>query len=217
MSTKTLRASLLKIIEKKITKDDVSHDINHVLRVLKMVERIAASERADLEIVIPAALFHDIIVYPKYDPRSRRETDESAEFAGRILKKIKGFPRGKVEKVKTAIRQCSFRKGITPDFLEAKILQDADRLEATGAVSVMRTFSSAGQWKRTFYHPTDPFWKKRNPDAHKYSLDLFPVRLLRVKNFMHTKLAKAIAERRTRFLEKFLKEFELELKEINKK
>jgi uncharacterized protein len=182
-----------------------------------MAERITKAEKADLEIVIPAASFHDIIVYPKYDPRSKTETDESAEYAAKILESIKGFPKSKIEKVKIAIRQCSFSKGIMPDLLEAKILQDADRLEATGAISIMRTFSSSGQWKRPFYHPTDPFWKKRNPDAHQYALDLFPVRLLQVERSMHTKLAKAIAKRRTQFLRKFLKEFELELKEIDSK
>ena len=65
--------------------------------------------------------------------------------------------------------------------------------------------------KNPFYHPIDPFCKNRNPDAHAYALDLFFVRLLKIVERMHTKTAKIIAKRRTKFLQDFLKEFKLEL------
>lgn len=214
MNLDKLEAQLFKIAEKLTSQDDVSHDIHHVVRVLKAAKKIGKTEKADLEILIPAALFHDIIVYPKYDKRSLTETDESAVFAEKILSKVKDYPKAKIVHVKTCILQCSFRKGIVPDLLEAKILQDADRLEATGAVSIMRTYSSSGQWKRIFYDPVDPFAKKRKTNGPKYALDLFYERLLLVGDRMHTKTAKTMAKRRTQFLKDFLSEFQKELREI---
>lgn len=106
---------------------------------------------------------------------------------------------------------CSFRKGIVPESIEAKILQDADGLEATGAISIMRTFSSTGQMGRQFYEPSDPFCEKRTPEDLKYGLDLFYTRLLVVESRMHTKTAKEIAGRRTRFSMAFLDELKAEL------
>lgn len=207
-----LKDKLLSTVRKRITDEDPSHDFEHTLRVMNNAEEIARKENADLDIVIPAALLHDIVNYPKNDPRSRNASDESAEVAGKILRKVKGYPKSKIGRVQLAIRSCSFSKGIAPKLLEAKILQDADGLEATGAISVMRTFSSTGSMKRLFYDPNDPFCENREPDDLKYAIDLFFTRLLKVKERMHTKTAKKIAERRTNFLKKFLKELRLELK-----
>ena len=207
-----LKEILIKIAERKINGDDPSHDLNHAFRVLSAAEKIAKEEGADLDIIIPAALFHDIVNYPKNDPRRTQSADESAEMAKNILESTKEYPKEKIDKVVIAIKSCSFSKGITPDLLEAKILQDADGLEATGVISVMRTFASTGSMKRTFYNIDDPFAKNREPDDTKYALDLFFTRLLKVREKMHTNSAKKIAGRRAAFLEKFLQELELELK-----
>jgi uncharacterized protein len=173
---------------------------------------IGEKEKADMDVLVPAALFHDIIVYQKDHPNSKKETDESAEYAKKILKQFKAYPQNKIDQVATCIKQCSFSKGIKPDLLEAKILQDADRLEATGAISIMRTFSSGGQMNRRFYDPSDPFCKKGSVPFSS-NTDLFYRRLLLVEKGMHTKLARKIAKRRTLFLKKFLEELRFELKE----
>lgn len=209
---KQLKDKLIKIAEKEIKTHDPSHDFSHAMRVLNNAEKIAKKEKADLDVIIPAALFHDVIVYPKYKPESKFEHDESAEKAGKILSKIKEYPNKKIELVKECIRTCSFSKGIKHEILEAQVLQDSDGLEATGAVSIMRTYGSSGNWSRPFYNLDDPFCKKRKPDAGKYALDLFYVRLLKVKERMYTKTAKRIAKERTDFLRIFLKELEKELK-----
>ena len=99
-----------------------------------------------------------------------------------------------------------FIKEYTNWVLEAKILQDADRLEATGAISIMRTFSSTGQMRSPFYHAEDPFSEMRKPNAHEYGLDLFYTRLLLVEDMMHTTSAKMIASKRTAFLKLFLEQ-----------
>jgi uncharacterized protein len=206
----SIKNKLLKIAAEKIV-NDPSHDFNHAVRTLNLATEIGKREGADFDILVPAALFHDVIVYRKDIPASKNEANESAELAEKILKKIKEFPRKKIAKVLTAIRHCSFSKGIRPDFLEAAILQDADRLEATGAISIMRTFSSGGQMNRPLYGANDPFCKKRRP-SFEFALDLFFNRLLVVEKGMHTKYAKKLARGRTVFLKKFLKQLKLELK-----
>jgi len=209
---KSIEEKLIKIMKEKQTKKDPSHDFHHVLRVCKLAEKIGKKEKADLEILIPAALFHDIIVYQKNHPKSQNETDESAAYARKVLKQIKEYPQNKIEQVVVCIKQCSFSKGIAASTFESKILQDADRLEATGAISIMRTFSSGGQMNRQFYELSDPFCKKGDV-AFRSGIDLFYRRLLVVEKGMNTEMAKQIAVRRTIFLKNFLAELKLELKE----
>lgn len=209
---KKLEAELLRIAEEKQTKSDPSHDFQHALRVRNLAVRIAVAEKADLDVVIPAALFHDIIVFRKDSARSRSESDESADLAEKILGELKGYPAAKIAQVGACIRECSFSKGIMPETLESKILQDADRLEATGAISIMRTFSSGGQMNRRFYDVADPFCAQ-GAVPFRSDLDLFYRRLLVVGRGMHTATARRLAQRRTLFLRKFLHELRLELEE----
>lgn len=206
----SLKNRLFSISQERQTKDDPSHDFQHILRVTNLAIKIGKSVDADLDIVIAAALFHDIVVYPKNSPQSKSESDESAEVAGKILEKIKEYPQDKIEPVKICIKQCSFSKGIMPDIIESKVLQDADRLEATGAISIMRTFASSGQMKRQLYTPEDPFCEKGSADFRS-GTDLFYKRLMVVEKTMHTELAKKIARKRTQFLEIFLLELKDEL------
>ncbi|MEK6961059.1 MAG: HD domain-containing protein [Nanoarchaeota archaeon] len=181
------------------------------MRVLRNSEMIAREESADLDVIVPSALFHDVITYTKDDPRSEHAAKESAERARAILAGLSNYPPEKIFNVYEAISCCSFRKGIMPESIESQILQDADGLEATGAISIMRTFSSTGQMGRQFYEPSDPFCESRAPEDMRYGLDLFYTRLLVVESRMHTKTAKDIARRRTRFLREFLDELKMEL------
>lgn len=208
----SIKNHLLAIAEKKMADNDPSHDFLHAKRVLMLAESIQKKEGGDMEVLFPAALFHDAVIYPKNNPKSKLAPEESAEFIAKKLEATNKYPKGKIEKVKTAILECSFSKGTKPSTLESKILQDADRLEATGAISIMRTFSSTGQMNRAFYHSDDPFAKKRNPDSLIYALDLFYTRLLKVGRLMNTKTAKSMAKRRTKFLKEFLTELRLELR-----
>ncbi len=210
MNTK-LKEKLIAIAYKRIGKDDPSHDIEHALRVMKNAETIAKNEKGDLDIVIPSALFHDLVNHPKISPRAKFSSDESADATAKILEGITEYPQKKIKLVHSAIKTCSFSKGIVPTILEAKILQDADGLEATGAISIMRTYASAGSWGGPFYNVKDPFCSKRDPDPKHFALDLFYSRLLVVQKRMHTKTAKAIAKKRTQFLYSFLKQFKQEL------
>lgn len=211
---KKLKTKLIKIAKDRISNNDPSHDIYHALRVLLIAEKIATREKADRDIIIPSALFHDIVNYPKDNPKKTISPDESAALTKSILKNIADFPHDKIEKVSDAIKCCSFSKNITPAFLEAKILQGADGLEATGAISIMRIFSSAGSMKKQFYNPQDAFCRKRKPNDLKYALDLFFTRLLQIEKRLHTKTARKIVKKRISFLKNFLSELKMELRDM---
>ncbi len=206
-----LKKHIFAAAEAQQTKSDPAHDFEHIKRVCNMAVKIAEVEGADLEVVMPAALFHDAIVYPKDSPNSQNETVESAAYARRVLEDL-DYPAEKISTVEQCITECSFSKGITPVLLESKILQDADRLEATGAISIMRTFASCGQMNRGFYNPDNPLSREGEENA-KTGIGLFYRRLLVVAEQMHTETARVIAQRRTVFLKSFLDELEIELKE----
>ncbi len=215
---KKLIEQLTEIAKERQTKDDPCHDFEHIKRVLNLGIKIAKKEGADLEIVIPSILFHDTIVYRKDSPESKNETEESAEVAGQILRDIKKFPQDKIDAIKTCIRECSFSKGIMPQTLEGKVVQDADRLESTGAISIMRTFTSGGQMSgRGLYFVEDPFRERTAlppyPEPLPSSLDLFFTRLLKIADSMRTETGKKMARRRHKFLLNFLNELRKELKE----
>jgi len=207
-----LKQKLISIAEERQTEEDPSHDIQHVKRVCNMAIQIAESVNADLEVVIPAALFHDIVVYPKNSPQTEFENEESAELAEQILLGIEDFPKEKIPTVKACIVECSFSKGTQPNSLESSVLQDADRLDACGAISILRTASSGGQMKRKLYDPEDPFCVQ-GAIKGRSNLDLFYRRLLIVGERMHTDYARKIAKRRTDFLHAFLAELKEDLRE----
>ncbi|HCC06404.1 TPA: phosphohydrolase [Candidatus Nomurabacteria bacterium] len=209
---KILKEKLIQIAKDMQTRSDSAHDFNHVERVLNLALRIAKQVQADEDILIPAVLFHDIVVYQKKSEQSKNETNESALVAEKILNELKEYPKEKINSVLSCIRECSFSKGLQPSSLESKVLQDADRLEATGAIAIMRTFSSGGQMNAPFYPPEDPLCEK-GFIIFRSSLDLFFTRLLIVKDTMHTDYAKKLAEQRTVFLRKFLVQLKRELKE----
>lgn len=194
--------------------NDLSHDFGHIYRVYKLATKIAIAENADLDVVIPAALFHDIFVY-KGTGITRDEHVDSSNFAEKTLLQISNYPKEKINMVKYAISVCSFTKGIIPDTLDAKVLQDADLLESTGAISIMRTFASAVTMTKLFYNKDDPFCEQRKPDPTKYAVDLFFFRLFLAQGRMHTKTAKNMAIRRTEFLKQFISELRLELDELD--
>lgn len=206
-----MKDRLIRIAKANFQAGDPSHDIYHSLRVLKNAEYIVSKEAGDLDIIVPSALFHDIICYPKNSEKSKFSSSESADFAAKVLSEMDNYPNGKIPKVHTSIKECSFSKQIVRESLESKILQDADRLEATGAISIMRTFASAGLMKSMLYNYEDPFCNDREPDSLVYALDLFRTRLLKVKDTMHTQTARIMAEERTKILREFLISLEEEL------
>lgn len=204
-----LRKTLIAGAKKLIGANDPSHDFDHAYRVLTNAEYLAKYEGGSLEIIIPAALFHDVVNHPKNHPRARSAAKESAQVALDVLKNFNDYDHENIAAVQRAIIEHSYSNGLRPSSLESKIIQDADRLEATGAIAIMRTFSSSGQMKRKFYDSDDPFCQQHEPSIN--AIDLFYSRLLHIKGIMNTATAKKMAEMRTRFLYAFLEQLKEEL------
>ncbi|TLY01262.1 MAG: HD domain-containing protein [Thaumarchaeota archaeon] len=206
---------MLDKVERKVIKlldgRDSAHDFQHIKRVYKNAEVIGRREGADMKILLPAALLHDLVVYPKGSAKTSKSADDSADMAEKLLKSFR-YPQDKIDKICYCIRTHSYSKRLVPATLEAKILQDADRLDALGAIGIARTFSVGGSERRSFYNPDDPFWKSsRELDDREWTLDHFRTKLLKLKDSMHTKTAKEMAQERARFMELFIKQLQKEL------
>ncbi|MFH2097405.1 MAG: HD domain-containing protein [bacterium] len=216
MNLKIFRARLIEIARSQSRYADVAHDLRHTLRVLRISEKIGLIEKADLDILLPAAIFHDVIISPKHHPRARSDSIMSADFARKILCSIRRYPEQKIEYVCAAIAECAFTKESVSHTLEGRILQDADRLDALGALGIMRAFATTGQLRIPFYHENNPFCRKRKPDPKLYGVDFFFTRLLKLTSGMHTVTGLKLAKQRTGYIRKFLTQLDKELNQSNK-
>jgi len=200
----------LKDESKKIMDGDSAHDFEHVMRVYKNAKKICKEEKANEKLILSAALLHDIVSYPKSDKRSKISSLESAKKSKQILKKY-DFSKEEITIISDAICDHSFSQNKVPRTLEGRILQDADRLDALGAIGIARVFATGGSLKRPFYNLDDPFCKTRIPDDKIWTLDHFFQKLLKLESLMNTKSGKVEAKRRTRVLKEFLNYLKQEL------
>ncbi len=189
-----------------------AHDALHVRRVMANARRIAAAEGADVEVATTAALLHELFNYPKDHPDSARSGDVCAEHALALLGEH-GVGGDFADAVAYCIRVHSFSRGIVPETLEARVLQDADRLDAIGAIGVARCFATTAKMGRPFYRADDPFCAGRAPDDKLWAVDHFYKKLLRVADGLHTATARALAAPRVAFLRQFLDELGREIDE----
>jgi uncharacterized protein len=200
----------LKDESKKIMDGDSAHDFEHVMRVYKNAKKICKEEKANEKLILSAALLHDIVSYPKSDKRSKMSSLESAKKSKQILKKY-DFSKEEITIISDAICDHSFSQNKVPRTLEGRILQDADRLDALGAIGIARVFATGGSLKRPFYNLDDPFCKTRIPDDKIWTLDHFFQKLLKLESLMNTKSGKVEAKRRTMVLKEFLNYLKQEL------
>jgi uncharacterized protein len=188
-----------------------AHDFSHVLRVCANVHRIAAQEPVSMEVVETAALLHELFNYPKDHPDSHRSGEACADKARELLGNNSEFPRALVDLVCDCIRDHAFSRGVIPVSLEGRVLQDADRLDAIGAIGVARCFATCSSMRRPFYEPVDPFCRKREPDDRLWGVDHFYRKLLRIPQGLHTGAAREMAVERTGFMQEFLEQLEREI------
>ena len=196
--------------KKQMAKNDPAHDFEHIMRVYSNAKKLCKKEKANEKLVLSAVLLHDIVLYPKSDTRSQTSSTHSANKAKRILQKH-NFSFDEIKIISDAIKEHSYSKNKTPSTLEGKILQDADRLDALGAIGIARTFAVSGVERRPLYNKLDPFCSKRKPDDKSWSLDHFFKKLLLLESRMNTKSAKTEAKRRTKILKKFLLDLKKEI------
>ena len=201
---------LIKTDIKKIMHNDTAHDFDHIMRVYKNAQQIIKKEKVNETLVLSAVLLHDIASFPKSDKRSKNSSIESAKKAKTILKKY-DFTSDEITIVCDAISEHSFSQKKIPKTIEGKILQDADRLDALGAIGIARVFATGGSLRRPFYNLDDPFCKKRIPDDKIWTLDHFFEKLLKLEFLMNTNSGKIEAKKRTKILKNFLKQLKHEI------
>lgn len=199
-----------------------SHDIEHTFRVMKLAIKIAEHQpEADIEVVKVSALLHDI-ARVKEDTDPERKIDHSilgAEIAGDILKRL-NFSGDFIKKVTHCIRSHRFRGKERPETIEAKILSDADKLDALGAVGIGRAFMIAGEWGEPLYKKiegTEEYLNRntvcgrvKNQKEHSPNIE-YEVKLKKIPERLYTDEAKRIAQERLIFMEEFFKRIEQEI------
>ena len=200
-----------KKVKRMLEGRDPAHDFHHIMRVYKNAKLIGGREGSNMEILLPAVLLHDLIVCPKGSAKSSKSSDESADLAQNILQSH-GYSKDKINQICYCIRAHSYSMRLVPASLEGKILQDADRLDALGAIGIARTFSVSGSENRAFYNVEDPFCRiDRALNDKQWTLDHFHLKLLKLEDFMHTRTAKKIARERTRYMMLFIRQLQREI------
>jgi uncharacterized protein len=189
--------------------EDGAHDLSHLQRVWHNVRSIQAEEGGDLEVLLAAVLLHDCVAVEKNSPLRSKASKLAADKAGEILQGLKWQP-GTIAAVTHAIETHSFSAGLTPLTLEAKIVQDADRLDSLGMIGVARTFYIAGRMGSGLYDPTDPTARHREYDDKRFCLDHFQTKLLHLADGFQTptgqRLARVRHERLKGFMDLFIEE-----------
>jgi uncharacterized protein len=189
---------------------DPGHGPAHLERVVATALRLAAEEGARPEVVLPAAWLHDCVHVAKDSPDRASASQLAAEHALRFLEAA-GYPRDVLPDIRHAIEAHSYSAGIPPRTVEAKVVQDADRLDALGAIGLTRCIAVGAALGRPVYEPGDPFCRSRAPDDRGASVDHFYTKLLKLAGTMQTEAGRREAERRTDFLRAFLAQLESEI------
>lgn len=190
---------------------DTAHDTHHARRVWALCKIIAAGEGIEADdALLAAACLHDLITLPKDHPNRAMASQFSAHAAHPIMAQ-EGMTSDQINAAAHAIEAHSFSAGIKPQTPQAKVLQDADRIEALGAIGLARVFAVSGTLGRPLWHPDDPFAEARTPDDTDWALDHFEVKLLRLPEWMNTTTGRRIAKERTVRLQRFLNELREEL------
>ncbi|MBO9395455.1 HD domain-containing protein [Shimia sp. R9_1] len=190
-----LRTALRDVAAERMAQDS-GHDLAHLDRVWSNAQRLARSEgEVDLKILLGAAYLHDLVNLPKNAPNRSKASTLAAAAAAPVLREL-GFDNHQVAATQHAIAAHSFSAGLAPKSKEARILRDADRLDALGMIGIARTFAVSGALGTPLYDPQDPFATSRDLDDGAFALDHWPVKLFRLPEDMLTQAGKAIAKER---------------------
>ena len=185
-------------VKETFLEEGTGHDYYHIERVVLNARKILLTEQADSFLVELAAWLHDVGDHKLHDG-----VDRSEELIGAFLKPL-AVEQPVIDQVIEIVSQVSFSKGQKPSSIEAEIVQDADRLDAIGAIGIARCFAYGGSKGRLLYNP------ENNEDT---SLQHFYDKLFKLKNLMNTASAKQIAAQRHLFMEEYVAELYREVQE----
>ncbi len=185
---------------------DSAHDLAHIKRVVKNAVQISELENtpSDVTIIRAAAWLHDCVILAKNHPERYKASTLAAKKAGDFLSDT-DFPANKITAVMHAIEAHSYSAGIPPKTIEAKIVQDADRMDALGAIGIARCIQVGSSFGASLYNPDDPFCKNRKTNEKNWIIDHFYEKLFKLPDLMHTQSAKKIAQVRVEYMKEFLK------------
>ncbi|HCG6788281.1 HD domain-containing protein [Vibrio parahaemolyticus] len=184
---------------------DAAHDIEHVKRVVKTAKQLCDEENADIAIVLPASYLHDCFTYPKDHPNRKQSSAIAAKKAIAYLESIQ-YPQHYHDAIAHAIEAHSFSANIRPNTLEAQIVQDADRLDALGAIGVTRCIQVSTHFNAQLYNDNDMFAKERELNDKQFTVDHFQTKLFKIVDTMNTESAKLEANKRKAFMQTYLKQ-----------
>ncbi len=175
--------------------DDGSHDIAHILRVFRNAMRIQALEGGNARVLAAAVLLHDCVAVEKNSPLRAQASRLAADKASGVLSDL-GWSADDRAAVAHAVTAHSFSANVTPETLEAKMLQDADRLDAIGMMGAARCFYIAGRMGSGLYDPVDPLATNRRLDDKSFAIDHFETKLFKLADGFQTSAGRALAQER---------------------
>lgn len=193
---------------KEIFKNEFSgHDYFHTIRVYNMALKIADEENADTLIVSLAALLHDVD-----DVKLSPETSKNKDNARKFLKE-NNMDGDSINLICEIIDEISYKGSNSrpPKTLEGKCVQDADRLDAIGAIGIARAFAYGGNHNRVMHNPSEPPTLNMTESEYRNhvstTINHFYEKLFNLKDLMNTEIAKKIAEERTEYMKEYIDEF----------
>ncbi|MCB2114897.1 MAG: HD domain-containing protein [Rhodobacteraceae bacterium] len=212
MTLAAIRLSLREALAASAAQDS-AHDVAHADRVWVHARTISHGEGiVPSKVLLCAAYLHDLVSLPKDHPRRAHAATMSAAAAGPVMEAL-GLTPSEIAQARHAIEAHSWSGPVQPQSLDARILQDADRLEALGAVGVARAFAVAGALGRPLFHPEDPFATKRPLDDDTWALDHFAVKLLKLPETFLTATGRRLAGERADVMRRFLADLAQDLGE----
>ena len=204
---KTVISDALEFVRDVFGNDYSGHDYFHTLRVYKLATRIAEEENADIMIVQLAAMLHDVDDV-KLSPETHANKDRAVEF----LRKH-GVPEEMIKTICGIIDEVSFKgtDSVVPETFEGKCVQDADRLDALGAIGIARAFAYGGSHDRVIHDPSiEPNLHMNADEYHNHvstTINHFYEKLFLLRDLMNTDAAKKIAEQRENYMKSYISEF----------
>ncbi|MBD3663016.1 HD domain-containing protein [Sulfitobacter aestuariivivens] len=182
---------------------DGAHDLAHLRRVWSTAQLISgALGQGNLRVIEAAAFLHDIVNPPKDSPTRGQAAAASAAHAAAFLKGL-DWADADIKAVAHAIEAHSFSGGVPAETIEAQIVQDADRLDALGALGIARCFNVSGQMGRALFDPEDPLAEGRALDDRAFALDHFETKLFAIAQTLNTAPARLLAQERVAFMKAF--------------
>jgi uncharacterized protein len=190
---------------------DPAHDWAHICRVARTAEKLCLNQKVNLIYVLATVYCHDLVNIQKDHPDRVNASQLTSKAAAPLLKKA-GFNTDEIQFICNAILEHSYSKDLRPSSPEAAIVQDADRLDALGAIGILRCASVNTQMGSSFYDVIDPFSDSRELNDKKFMLDHYYVKLFKLPELMNTPQGKILANQGVEFMKNFINQLKIEIR-----